>query len=334
MGWTLTITDGANIDQTPGNVDLGVIRARLQEAQTKVEMAYTGYPPKKMLIDQLSQVARSNGCYHNRVGEDYVIKYRQHVLLNVAFAFAALGDQPDDDVTCPSCRQVFVPDPNDPNDKWTEAHNVIPASLWSKIVPAAIRTLVQRSRTPGNEMQYRVMVFDALDDIDAHYGRNGFNDGRRDDGPSLVSFIAQLCTSGSRCDGPGASGPVPRGGAQCPRCEMLHGPLSLICRMKTVNQLQYLQHVADDMRGKQFSSYFDYVGLVDDSTPERITANLADLVVDYMLANMRGTRADDGGNFLKAFLTANRDEFKRLVQFEAIYKCSTQKADEVRMQTL
>ncbi|MBN3751848.1 hypothetical protein G3N95_02770 [Paraburkholderia sp. Tr-20389] len=248
-------------------------------------------------------------------------------LLTLRFRFQLYPDLPQGPTTCPACRRTFIPQSGDTSSKWTEAHNVIPASLWFKIVPEALLEFVGNLTVTGNDVQPRANAIVYLKDLIGKYKRTGFADSGERSGATIDLMIANMCRAGAECGGPGTSGNHPYTGAQCPACEKLHGPYSLICRLKTVGERSDLNSQAKEFVGWQFLDYLQRTktALGKDNTAEILTVKVADMVLDEMQVRMmaRGV-TDELGTWLKDKLDRGWSDFANYVRVWAVRACADQ----------
>lgn len=325
MGWSFELEDVAPADE------VRVLRAQIEQAKARVKLAYQGLATREALQAAIGNLAKEAGAFMKDTGNNvWTLNAKPaagaptRILLKVTYKPSG-PSRPGTatPVPCPSCRKTFIPTGGPNGTKWTEAHNVIPASLWFVIVPEAILRML--ARTPPDADGHHAGVLAYLSKLD--YRRKGFKDGVSRGGPAIDLFLSTLCRAGADTDGPGASGPQPETGAQCPTCEALHADRSLICRVKSFSARVATGQLATEAIGDQFIKYLDrHKGsLGHEHSAELITRAVAEQVLARMYATSnRGTQDVDHGNWLKSLLRDNWQDFSDAVVTEAIRACAAQ----------
>lgn len=322
MGWSFDLEDVA-----PSS-EVSALRSQIEAAKARVKLAYQGLATREAMQAAVGNLIKEAGGFPKDMGNN-VWELRSkpagdtpmRTLLKVTYKPSGPSiPGAATPVPCPSCQKVFIPSPG---TKWTEAHNVIPASLWFVIVPEAILRVLDGAPidTTGHDAGVRAFL-NGLD-----YRRKGFKDHVPRSGPTIDLFVSTLCRAGADTDGPGASGPLPDTGAQCPACEALHADLSLICRVKSFSARVTTGQLATEAIGDQFIKYLDRhkASHGHEHSAELITRAVAEQVVERMYAtSTRGTQDADHGNWLKALLRGNWQNFSNAVVTEAIRACAAQ----------
>ncbi len=325
MGWSFELED---VDSSS---EVSVLRSQIEAARVRVKVAYQGLATREAMQSAVGNIVKNAGGFMKDMGNN-VWELRSkptgdapmRTLLKVTYKPSG-PSKPGaaTPVPCPSCRKIFIPAAGPNGAKWTEAHNVIPASLWFVIVPEAILRMLDRAPLDANGHNAGVRAF--LASLD--YRRKGFKDHVSRSGPTIDLFVSTLCRAGADTEGPGASGPQPDTGAQCPTCEQLHADLSLICRVKSFSARVATGHLATEAIGDQFIKYLDrHKGsLGHEHSAELITRAVAEQVLERMYStSTRGTQDADHGTWLKNLLRGNWQDFSDAVITEAIRACAAQ----------